>query len=554
LTIFVEFGIMVQNVSEAVAELILPFSVPSESRKELFTKAMERAAVFCLAELERRKGSGFVLKRAPREFEFIVEVGYPLWLVPYGEVSFVFDGLKVASYSLVYEVVPNIESFLSGLQRSSATREAYTAFLADNLSYFQTSENKIEKTIEGLLTDSNLLQDLNLYLSEARRVKTPFSDIVFLEPTLNENSIFSIKRQLEDFKTRFAEEANGLYRGMKLINTLTKRHINDVRREIKEVEKEFDRKLEEKKPPIMEKVERIRRQYDEQVTRVSKRFEKEIFRLQQEKVKLEKAKTLLLSKIERCEAEIETCIVNKDHAGERRWKEELEQNKKELSRIEKEIKEAEERIKVPESAKRQEISRLKAECETRVDEVTWELKEIEASRDAKIRIFENEIKKLEEYSETIIGQMNNLAKLREETLSQLKGLGIGYKCKRCTLVYMPFYIACYRVEFKRQYVVYSPSIANNMRLSIKLKGTLGRARIKQLFTQRSRAISSLIGKFPIILEQNAVFEREINEAGAKANILGRGFFESVKNGLDGLREEGWLSKEEHEAFSQALSR
>jgi hypothetical protein len=110
------------------------------------------------------------------------------------------------------------------------------------------------------------------------------------------------------------------------------------------------------------------------------------------------------------------------------------------------------------------------------------------------------------------------------------------------------------VEFKRQYVVYSPSIANNMRLSIKLKGTLGRARIKQLFTQRSRAISSLIGKFPIILKQNAVFEREINEAGAKANILGRGFFESVKNGLDGLREEGWLSKEEHEAFNQALSR
>jgi len=340
---------------------------------------------------------------------------------------------------------------------------------------------------------------------------------------------------------------------MKLINALTKRHINAVRRDVREVEKEFANKLKEKKAPIMEKVERIRRQYDEQVTRVSKRFEKEIYHLQQEKVKLEKAKALLLSKMERCEAEIETCIVNKDHAGEKRWKEELEQNKKELSRIEKEIKEAEERIKVPKSAKRQEISRLKAECETRVDEVTWELKEIEASRDAKIRIYEEEMKKLEEYSGTIIGQMNNLAKLREATLSQLKGLGISYKCRRCTLVYMPFYIACYRAESKRQYVVYSPSVANQMRLSVKLKGTLGRARIKQLFTQRSKAISSLIGKFPIVLEQNAVFEREINEAGAKANILGRDLFESVRNGLDGLREEGWLSKEEHEAFSQTLN-
>lgn len=544
---------MVQNVTEKVTELILPFSVPSTTRKELFTKAMERAAVFCLAELERRKGTGFVLKKAPREFEFIIEVGYPIWLVPYGQVSFVFDGLKVAPYTLVYQRVPNIEIFINGLKRSSATREAYTAFLTDNLNYFQTSDDQIEKTIEGLITDSNFLQDFNSYLSEARRVKPTISDIVFLEPALNEDAVFSIKRELEDFKERFTEDANSLYKGMKLINAITKKHIDAVQREIKEVKEKFRIKLEEKKPAVMEKVEKIRRQYDEQVTRVSKRFEKEIYRLQQEKVKLEKAKALLLSKIERCETEIETCIVNKDPAGERQWKEELEQNRKELTKIEKEIKEVEEKIKVPESAKRQEISRLKAECETRVDEVSWELREIEASRDAKIRIYEEEIKKLQEQTETIIGQMNRLAKLREATLDQLKGLGINQKRKRCTLVYLSFYVVCYRVGFKRQYIIYSPSIANNMKLSIKLKGTLGRARIKQLFAQRSKAISSLLGRFPIILEQNAVFEREINEAGAKANIIGSNLRESVMNGLERLKEEGWLSKEEHETFSQVLS-
>jgi chromosome segregation ATPase len=544
---------MVQNVTEKVTELTLPFSVPSETRKELFTKAMERAAVFCLAELERRKGTGFVLKKAPREFEFIIEVGYPIWLVPYGQVSFVFDGLKVASYTLVYQKVPNIENFINGLKRSSATREAYAAFLTDNLNYFQTSDNQMEKTIEGLITDSNFLQDFNSYLSEARRVKPTVSDMVFLEPTLNEDAVFYIKRELEDFKKRFTEDANSLYKGMKLINTITKKHIDVVQREIKKVKEEFRVKLEEKKPAVMEKVEKIRRQYDEQVTRVSKRFEKEIYRLQQEKVKLEKAKALLLSKIERCETEIETCIVNKDPSEERRWKEELEQNRKELTKIEKEIREVEEKIKVPESAKRKEISRLKAECETRVDEVSWELREIEASRDAKIRIYEEEIKKLQEQTETIIGQMNRLAKLREATLDQLKKLGINQKRKRCTLVYISFYVVCYRVGFKRQYMVYSPSIANNMKLSIKLKGTLGRARIKQLFAQRSKAISSLIGKFPIILEQNAVFEREINEAGAKANIISSGLRESVMSGLERLKEEGWLSKEEHEAFSQILS-
>lgn len=541
-------------MTEKVAELILPFSVPSENRKELFTKGMERTAVFCLAELERRKGSGFVLKRAPREFAFIVEVCYPFWLVPWGKISLVFDGLNVASYTLLYHTVPNVEEFLNGVNRSSATREAYAAFLSDNLNYFQASEKQKEKLIDGLLTDSNLLQDFNLYLSEAKQVKPLLSDIVLLAPTLDETSIFSIKRQLENLKTEFAKDANSLYKGMKLLNTTTKEYIDAAHSEIKEVEEEFNEKLEKRKPAVMEKVEKIRRQYDEHVTRVSKRFEKELYRLQQERVKLEKTKALLLSKIERCEADIETCVVNKDSAGERRWKEELEQHKKELSRIEREIKEAEERIKVPENAKKREISRLKLECETRVDEAMWDLREIEASRDAKIRIYEQEMEKLEEQTASIVGQMDKLAKLREATLDHLSKLGIKQRRNKYTLVHMPFYVVCYRVNSKKQYDVFPPSVANSMSLSVKLKGTLGRAKIKQLLVQRSKAITSLINKFPVIIEQNAVFEREINEAGAKANILKiENLRESVRNGLERLKEEGWLSEEEHNTFSQILT-
>ena len=541
-------------MTEKVAELILPFSVPSENRKEIFTKGMERAAVLCLAELERRKGSGFVLKRAPREFAFIVEVCYPFWLVPWGKISLVFDGLKVASYTLPYHNVPNVEAFINGVNRSSATREAYAAFLSDNLNYFQASEKQKETLIDGLLTDSNILQDFNMYLSEAKQARPPLSGIVLLAPTLDENSIFSIKQTLENLKNEFMKDANSLYKGMKLINATTRRYITAIRSEIKEVEKEFNEKLEKLKPPVMEKVEKIRRQYDDQVTRVSKRFEKELYRLQQERVKLEKTRALLLSKIERCEANIETCVVKKDSAGERRFKEELEQHKKELSKTKREIKEAEEKIKVPENAKKREISRLKSECETRVDETMWELRELEASRDAKIRIYEQEIEKLKEQTATIIGQMDKLAKLREATLNQLNKLGIQQKRNKYALVHMPFYVVCYRVNSQKQYNVFAPSIANSMSLAIKLKGTLGRAKIKQLLAQRSKAITSLINKFPTIIEQNAVFEREINEAGAKANILqNENLRESVRNGLEKLKEEGWLSEEEHKTFSQTLA-
>jgi len=514
---------------------------------------MERAAIFCLAELERQKGTGFVLKRAAREFAFITEVCYPFWLVPWGKTSLVFGGLNVAAYALPYHTVPNVEAFLNGVNISSATREAYAAFLLDNLNYFQASENQKEKRIDGLLTDSNLLQDFELYLSEAKQVKSPLSDIVLLAPTLDDSTIFSINQELESLKTEFKKDANSLYKGMKLLNRTTKEYIDAAHSEIKQVEGEFNEKIEKRKPAVMERVEKIRRRYDEQVTRVSKRFEKELYRLAQERVKLERTKALLLSKIERCEADIETCVVNKDSAGERRWKEELDQHKKELSRNERELKEAEEKIKVPENAKKQEISRLKLEYETRIDEAMWDLREIEASRDAKIRICEQEMEKLEEQSSTIIGQMDKLAKLREATLDHLSKLGIKQKLNKYTLIYMPFYVVCYRVNSKKQYDVFPPSIANSMSFAVKVK-TLGRAKIKQLLVQRSKGITSLINKFPIIIEQNAVFEREINEAGLKVNMLQiENLRESVRNGLEKLKEEGWLSEEEHKTFSQTLA-
>ena len=540
-------------MTEKVTEKILPFSVPSENRKELFTKGMERAAVFCLAEMERRKGSGFVLKRAPREFMFIVEVCYPLWIVPWGKMSLVFDGLNTASHTLVYDTVPNIEAFLNGVNRSSATREAYAAFLSDNLNYFQAFEKQEEKLIECLFTDSNFLEDFNLYLSEARQVKPSLSEIVLLAPTLDETAVFSLKRELETLKAKFTKDANSLYKGMKLLNAATKKYIKAIHSEMREVKDEISEKLKKRKPAVTEKVEKIRRQYDGQVTRVSKKFEKELYRLQQERVKLEKTRALLNSKIERCEADIETCVINKDSAGERRWKGKLDQYRKELSRVEREIKEADEGINVPENLKKQEISRLKTECESRVDEAMWELREIEASRDAKIQIYEQETKKLEAQTATIIGQMDKLAKLRDATLDQLSELGMKQKRNKYTLVHMPFHVVCYRVNSKKQYEVFPPSVANSMSFSLKLK-TLGRAKIKQLLVQRSKAITSLINKFPVIMEQNAVFEREINEAGEKANILQiENLRESVRNGLEKLKEEGWLSEEDHKIFSQILA-
>jgi len=57
-----------------------------------------------------------------------------------------------------------------------------------------------------------------------------------------------------------------------------------------------------------------------------------------------------------------------------------------------------------------------------------------------------------------------------------------------------------------------------------------------------------------LMEKNAVFDREMNEACVEADVLRtKNLRESIKRGLEKLREEGWFSEKECESFSQSLS-
>jgi hypothetical protein len=103
-------------------------------------------------------------------------------------------------------------------------------------------------------------------------------------------------------------------------------------------------------------------------------------------------------------------------------------------------------------------------------------------------------------------------------------------------------------------VVFPPSVANSMSFIAKLKGALGKAKVKQLLVPRFKAVTSLLEGLPALIERDAAFAREIYEAGDKANLLkGASAREEIKNGLEKLKGEGWLSEKEYANFSQKLT-
>jgi hypothetical protein len=106
---------------------------------------------------------------------------------------------------------------------------------------------------------------------------------------------------------------------------------------------------------------------------------------------------------------------------------------------------------------------------------------------------------------------------------------------------------------KKRYVVYPPSIVGSMGILTKLKGVFGATKMKSFLQPRSKAIAALLDQLVILTEENPVFEKEISDAGIKANILGTTELRiGIKRGLGELRDENWISESELESFSELL--
>ena len=535
------------------AKFVVPFSVPSENRAEPFSEEAEKAAIHCLAELERSKGGGLVLKKAEERLVFLAQFGYPFWLLPWNELILVFDGMKKTSQGCSYNDVADVKTFSDNLQRSAKSMETYAAFLNESTSYFCAPTSEKTKTVSAPFSEAGFLSELSSTLPVVRQAGPQTSGFAFLSPMVDLSEVQPLVQELESLRLGFARDVDTLYENMKLISKLTHNFVRIIRSEIKKVKEEYGEQIRKQESLVKPKVDHINEEYDEQITHAAKSYQKQLVPLQREKVRLEKSKEQMTNRIERYKLEARTRAAVKDSAGEKKWKEKANESKKELSRIEDEIKELERKLKEAEENRSLETIRLKTEWEAKVREAKKDLLELEAARDAKTQVHQQEIEKLENITATVVQKIGETAKLREADLASLGKLGIAQKRQNVALLYVPFYLACYQAETKKRYVAFAPSTVNSVGLSAKIKGVLGGAKIKNLFAERFSAISLLLHRLPSEIEGNAVFEKEVNEAGAGTTLNREEFRETIKKGLAELKGEGWLSEKEHIDFSQKLA-
>ncbi|MCK5593519.1 hypothetical protein KAI31_05415, partial [Candidatus Bathyarchaeota archaeon] len=340
-----------------------------------------------------------------------------------------------------------------------------------------------------------------------------------MSPVIDEFTLSSFIQDFISLRATLKKDIKNLLESMKILSTTTKTHIKANHEKVGEVQKEFDEKITFLKPSIMEKTRQIQKKYDRQITRVSKKFERQLHRLYHECVKLEKTMQSTTAKIERCEAEIRSSKLQKNAAGELRWRQDAEACRKKFSTLERMVKETDKKIENVSAAKKQEIFKIRSECDVQSEEAMKRLRDLEASRDAKIRMSQQETKSLEDSTSMIIDQIDKLVQLKRMALDKLDGMGIPERRRKYALVYIPIYLVCYQKESEKRYAVHPPSIASNMGITTKFRGALGVTKIKSLFRSRSKPTTNLLNQLLIVIEQNPVFEKELSDAGIRVNIL-----------------------------------
>jgi len=224
-------------------KLILPFAVPAEDRTKPVTKNMKIAAIFYLAESNRKKAEGHILKKTDEKLIFIAEARYPIWLVQRGGATLLFDGLGVSSHTFSYNIMPSAQAFNKDIGRNAKTWRIYSTALTRNTNYFKNFVGKEEKIIDGLITSTEFIQDFSLYSSSVEKTEKPVAAKVVLSPIFNKIEISASIKDLANLEITINKDIKNLEASMKLLSKTTRDNVKEIRKEIQEIRKKYDKKM-----------------------------------------------------------------------------------------------------------------------------------------------------------------------------------------------------------------------------------------------------------------------------------------------------------------------
>ena len=478
-----------------------------------------------------------------------------MWLYPRNDVTYIFDGLRNAEFTMSYSELPSAKAFMDSLEGNANTREDFMAFLSDHNNYFSEPKKEKQLSVSDLIVDLDFKKELNVYRREAFDVTSQPASYGFLPPSLEETTVSARLTEIVGLQSAVRDDIEKLPECLRLLNKKTSEYVTELDYAAEAVKDEADAKIKAQNEFINPKVAALTSEYKRRITDLAKSFDLEIEKLEKTKTKNEKSIESAEGKIRLYQREAESQASKKHFIYEKQWKEKSAQTKKELNGLKKELNRAEKNMKSLSKQKKSQIVRLQVELEAEAKRLRQPVLDLEAARDAKMLVFKRETEKLLKLENPVLDGLNGAIKLGEAVNAKFAMLGtVDAQLKNPSLFYVPFYAACYHAGSNRRFIYLPPSQANAEGFAAKLKGALGRSRIKQLLFPRFEAISALIGNVEALAKRDAFLEGQIMELGERNNLLSTHLARGkIAEGLLRLRSGGWLSDKEYQMVSGSQS-
>jgi hypothetical protein len=540
-------------LSSTVKRFIFPFA-PQKGTVQ-FNTEVEGAAVYALAELERMKGGGLIIKQPEEKITFLAKMGYPLWLFPKGETTYIFDGLNNSAYTMSYFELPSAKVFMDSLEANLNTREDFMAFLSDHNSYFTRPKKEKELSLSNLIVDLDFKKELNAYRKEAVEVTGQPANLALLPPSLEEATISSMLWEIGKLQAVINEDAERLPECLRLLNKTTSQYVTELDYAAEAVKDEANAKIKAQEEVINPKIAGLISEYKRRISDLTRSFGQELETLEKLRARAEKCVENDEGKIKLYRREAEAQASKKHLIYEKRWKEKIAQTKKELNGLKKELKRIERSVKNTTKQKNAEMAKLQFGLDAEIKHARQPLLDLETARDAKMLVFKREAGKLIRLEKPVVDGLNSAIKLEEAIKAKFGMLGIiDQQLKSPALFYVPFYVTCYQSGLSKRSIFLPPSTGASIGFAAKLKGAFGRSKIKELFTPRFKSISTLIDRIQALTKQDSFLDSQIKGLGEKNNLLNTSLTRgNIAKGLDYLRTGGWLSDKEYQVVSNSLT-
>ena len=528
-------------------QFVLPFAVTSKNREKPFSAEAEAATVFALSELERRSDGENSNKS--EEIVFILKIGYPLWLITRDKFTYVFDGLNRIRHNWTYCETSEIVFKNEDLKDSFRIREEYIKFLVNYQKSFCQSQNDKELLCEGLIANHTLLEEIGSYRKEATEVHSQMPGLLW--PVLEEKKITKTIDHIETLQLTFKEDIEKLRQLIELVSKTTKEYSEGFNFELKAVEEEAEAKIKAEKEIINPKTEKITINYKKQIERLKKSIDKEQQPLEKQKSRIEKTIKETEKNIEQYNKQAKIQSQRGNKRSEESLKKKLKKEKQKIDELQKQQKKLENQLETLIEQNTNNLAALKSEFDREIQKERQPITTLETIRDKKL-----EKLKLEKLTHAAIEWIEQLVNTWEQRLTNMKLLGLKADAeqKNNTIIYVPFYITAYNHadSKEKRYLVFSPSTVSSLGFSSKLKGMLGRAKIKDLLNKRFETITYLGEK---LQDKTTISNKDLETQietliQQKNNLLDRKTL--LKEGLLLLKEEGWLSESEHQIILSTI--